>query len=119
MTVVEEVFEVAHHLTSGSALQQLREWVLVGVIVETLGQGREIDLPHVDAQVVGARCEEQLAVDCAADAGYFRRVSNQSHCVVRVALQWQLDDTYNLVLGRIGHVLILVVVLLVCGVEHQ
>lgn len=38
LTVVEEVFEIAHHLTVGSSFQQVRKRVTVGLLIEALSK---------------------------------------------------------------------------------
>ena len=46
-------------------------------------------------------------------------MSNETHGIVGVSVEWQFDDAHNLFLGGVSQIFILVVIFLVCRVEHQ
>ena len=98
--VVEEVVDVLVGLALGTTFNQLNERL------DTLTAHRDrllnrvnVDMPHVDGKISSTACENILSIGGSADILHFVGVSNQTHRLVRVAVERQLDEADDLLVG--------------------
>ena len=70
-------------------------------------------MPHVDSEVRATACEDKFAVSTGTDVLNFVRVCNQTHSLVRVAVERQLDQTNDLLVCGVKKVLLSVATMII------
>ena len=105
--VIEEVVYVLVGLSCGATFDKLDKGLdTFAAHSDSLFNRRDIDMPHVDSEVRATTCEDKLAVSAGTDVLNFVRVCNETHSLVRVAVERQLDQTDDLLVRGVKKVLL-------------
>jgi hypothetical protein len=105
--VVEEVVDVLVGLALGTTFNQLNERLdALTAHRDRLLNRVNVDVPHVDGKISSTACENILSIGGSADILHFVGMSNQTHRLVRVAIERQLDEADDLLVGGVKHVLL-------------
>jgi len=106
-TVVEEVIHILESLTLATTFNQVDErFDTFATHSNCLLNGCNTYLPHVDCQIFTTASENPLAIVGTADVGDFVGVSDQTHCLVGVAVHWQLNQTNHFLVCAVAQVLV-------------
>ena len=105
-------------LALSTSFNELDEWF---DSVTTHGDGLldrgDINHPHIDSEVTSSTSENILAVRACTNILHFIWVGNESHSLVRVTVERQLDKTNDFLVGRVEQVLLAIPALLVEKLE--
>mmetsp|Transcript_28527 Transcript_28527/g.35262 ORF Transcript_28527/g.35262 Transcript_28527/m.35262 type:complete len:209 (+) Transcript_28527:725-1351(+) len=107
--VVEEVINVLVGLAFGTTFDQLDEGLdAVAAKSDRLLNRGHVDVPHVDSEVATTTREDVLAVARRANILHLIGVSDQTHRLMRVAIEGKLDETDDFLGGLVEKVLLAV-----------
>ena len=112
--VIEEVVYVLVCLSRGATFDKLDKGLdTFTAHSDSLFNRRDINMPHVDREVRTTACEDKLAVSAGTDVLDFVRVCDETHSLVRVAVERQLDQTDDLLVRGVKKVLLSIAAMVV------
>ena len=107
-SVNEEVVHVLVGLTFAATFNQVNEGFgsVAAVEFNLFVDGGDIDTPHIDGKIVTTASEDVLAISRRANICNVAGVGHETHGLVWVSIEWQLDQADNFLPRAVDEVVV-------------